>query len=323
MPCYSPLRGYQARTGGFTFRKSESHGNKMVVSCGGCLGCRLDRSRMWASRIVHEASMHDENCFITLTYDREKLPQGWWDKDQWRPGASDRAFFNPVKQRWDVGASLCPPDFQKFVKKLRKKLKGRRIKYFHCGEYGKYGPGHHPHYHACIFGYDFHDREFVSEREGITTYTSKELEDIWDHGFVTVGECNYETASYTARYILKKITGVRADDHYMWVDNDGVVSWFKPEYITMSNGVGKAWYEKFKSDVFPSDEVPVPGKGVFKKAPRYYEDLLEKDDPECLEDIKMRREKHRRENASEYTTDRLYAKYRVKKDQVDQLKREL
>lgn len=295
MACFSPLRGYVARGGGFTFRKADSNGNKMTVPCGGCLGCRHDRSKMWASRIVHEASLHDENCFITLTY---------------RP--EDRPFPPSVRKE----------DFQKFMKRLRKNVfSDRKIKYFHCGEYGENGPGHHPHYHACIFNADFPDRVPYSEREGIITYTSRILEKEWQKGFVTVGDVTYETAAYTARYCFKKITGTRAHDHYLFCDTDGVAYDLEPEYITMSNGIGKEWYEKFKSDVFPSDEIPVPGKGVFKKAPRYYENLLEKDDPECLEDIKARRMEFVKANQKEYTPERLESKFRVEKSKLDQLKR--
>ena len=68
MPCYSPLKGWKDRfTGGIVFRR-ENATEAMEVACGQCLGCRLDRSRMWAMRIVHESSLYDDNCFITLTY---------------------------------------------------------------------------------------------------------------------------------------------------------------------------------------------------------------------------------------------------------------
>ena len=75
MPCYSPLKGYKnEETGGIQFRRANTK-EDMEVACGQCLGCRLDRSRMWAMRIVHESSLHEStggNSFITLTY-RDKL----------------------------------------------------------------------------------------------------------------------------------------------------------------------------------------------------------------------------------------------------------
>lgn len=87
MPCYSPLKGYRdGATGGLCFdRKLDSKGNssapeEMEVPCGQCLGCRLDRARMWTSRIIHEASLHEYdhgNSFVTLTYDDKNLPNNW------------------------------------------------------------------------------------------------------------------------------------------------------------------------------------------------------------------------------------------------------
>jgi len=77
MPCYHPLQAYQGEDGLVSF--SELRRNKPVrslqLACGQCVGCRLERSRQWAVRCMHEAQMHSENCFITLTYDAEHLPR--------------------------------------------------------------------------------------------------------------------------------------------------------------------------------------------------------------------------------------------------------
>ena len=89
----------------------------------------------------------------------------------------------------------------------------------------------------------------------------------------------------------------------------------------MSNGIGKEWYNKYKDDCFPSDEVPVPGEGVIKKVPRYYEEQLKKTEPAMLEQVKVSRQKYRRSNEKEYTPERLMAKYKVKKAQTETLVR--
>ena len=155
----------------------------LQVPCGQCVGCRLERSRQWALRCVHEASLHKENCFITLTYNDEHLPEH---------------------------GHLIYRDFQLFMKRLRKRT-GVRVRFYMCGEYGEnFG---RPHFHACLFGYNFPD--LVRWKAGKSTlYRSKLLESLWTDGYSSVGEVSFESAAYVARYILKKVTGDDAEAHY-------------------------------------------------------------------------------------------------------------
>ncbi len=324
VPCYSPLKGWKdTETGGIVFKGLGTE-ETMEVACSQCLGCRLDRSRMWAMRIAHEASLHEHsggNCFVTLTYrDRAEC-----DDEQLRNG-----YFIP--EDW----SLHKSHFQLFMKRLRKQL-ANKIRFFHCGEYGnrcKHGIDlervgcplcqlGRPHYHACLFNVCFGDLEQYTQINGQPRYTSRMLSRIWKYGFVDVGELNFESAAYVARYCLKKVNGLNADTHYYASDMVGEVTFLEPEYCTMSRrpGIGKAWFDEYKDDLFPSDEVPVPGSGVFKGMPRYYEELFKKEDPIGLEEIKEIRKAFMEAHGGDFTPERLMAKYRVKKAQVTQLKR--
>lgn len=316
MPCYSPLKGWRdGDTGGIVFRAKESDGSEMEVACGSCLGCRLDRSRTWAMRILHESSEHSRNCFITLTYDNENCP---------------------------VDFSLEKTHLQKFWKRLRKK-KGK-LRYYACGEYGDVcehqlsasGKGElpkcpscntgRPHYHACVFGTGFEDLELIGENNGVPYFTSPELASVWQKGHVQVGELNYESAAYVARYVLKKITGNQAKDWYTRVDTiTGEITEKVPEFVTMSRkpGIARDWYQANKDDLFPHDHVPVPGKPPIKGMPRYYNEIFKKEEPLSYAEIQEARKRFMEEHAEEYTPGRLYQKYKVKKAQVEQLKRGL
>lgn len=313
MPCYSPLKGFQnLSTGGITFRRSSLSGFPMEVACGQCLGCRLDRSQMWMARIVHEAGQWLENSFVTLTY-RE---------------LSDTTRKQRALGHYVPGdGSLNKEHFKKFMKRLRKRFSDRKIKYYHCGEYGD--DNGRPHYHACLFNVGFDDQELYREQDGVTLFISKTLEQLWPYGFSTIGEVTPESAAYVSRYCLKKVTGVLAEHHYLRFDDYGVAYWLQPEYATMSlgrekgNGIGAGWFEEYRNDFFPSDECPVPGRGIMHKIPRYYETLLERVDPELLESIKSKRRAFRAANAEDYTPERLMQKYRVKKRQLAELRREL
>lgn len=223
----------------------------LSVPCGKCIGCRLEKSRQWAVRCMHEASLHEENCFLTLTYRPDALP---------------------------AGGTLVKRHFQLFMKKLRQAYSGRDIRYYMCGEYGdNFG---RPHYHACIFGLDFEDKVFWKKHGDYPLYTSAKLEKLWGLGFCSIGGLSFDSAAYVARYCTKKVTGKDADTYY---------NGRQPEYGAMSlkPAIGLRWYEQWKGDAFPSDYLIV--NGVKCKPPRYYDRCLEREDPDLYARIKQRR----------------------------------
>ena len=293
MPCFSPIQAWvsgKTATGkrAITFQKQAAATPETLnLPCGRCVGCRLERSRQWAVRCVHEASLNELNCFITLTY--EKLPED---------------------------GSLDKTEFQRFMKRLRKRV--GPVRFYHCGEYGE--KNGRPHYHALLFGYDFPDRVFLSEKNGIKSYTSEILSQLWPLGFSAVGDVTFESAAYVARYILKKINGELSDEHYSNKDT-GVIK--QSEYTTMSRrpGIGKLWFDKFKTDVFPSDEVIVRGKQC--SPPRYYGDLLDKLDPMMYEMVKSIRKENGKRLSSDNDSFRLKVKEECVESKIKQLVRPL
>ena len=301
MPCYRPLEAWRTseRTSSgknaIVFKKSGKHMELPIqLPCGQCIGCRADRASQWAMRCTQEAQLHEKNCFITLTYSDEHLP-------------------------WD--GSLIKSHPQKFLKKLRKHLSSSQtLRYYMAGEYGE--KLSRPHYHLCLFGIDFHDKEVFHEQEGILTYTSETLSNLWGKGFCTLGELNFETAAYTARYIQKKITGDKADDHYTITHPlTGEIIKLEPEYNAMSlkPAVAKEWYEKYKSDVYPSDYLI--RKGYKTSVPRYFDKLLERENPHDLETIKKARKKNARRFEHDNTPERLATREKVKTLNAQQISR--
>lgn len=273
MRCLYPLDAWRVPNGEIKFHDNGS-GDYLQLPCGQCINCRLTRSAHWAVRCVHEASLHEDNCFITLTYNPENLPP-------------------------DCG--LVKSDFQKFIKRLRKYLKGRKIKYFQCGEYGD--RNNRPHYHAIIFNYNFDDWVYLFDSpSGEPIYSSPTLEKIWGLGFVTIGTVTFESASYVARYCLKKINGKKADEidpatglkHYERINSHtGEISEVWPEYCTMSRGgrsgrgIAHDWISKYTSDFYPKDFTTIRGRRV--SPPAYYDRYLKSIDPFMYDDIKQGR----------------------------------
>lgn len=300
MPCFTPLKGYRSHTKSengkypVVFNLKDGYLDKPVtLPCGQCIGCRLERSRQWAIRCVHEASLWEQNCFITLTFNDQHAP---------------------------LDGSLDVRDFQLFMKRLRKKF-GANIRFYHCGEYGtKYG---RPHYHACLFNFDFQDKTLWKVINGQRLYRSAALEELWPFGYSSVGTVTFESAAYVARYIMKKITGEQADSHYERVDSDGVVTYLKPEYTTMSRrpGIASAWFEKYKTDVYPGDFVVLKNKKM--KPPRYYDNIMELKYPSEIKRIKSKRVLDSKKHIDNNTPERLRVREICQLTKLKQLPRNL
>lgn len=294
MTCYSPLEAWRLDDGSISFNPKFRFGfSRLTLPCGQCRGCRLERSRQWAIRCIHEAQMHSRNCFITLTYAPEHLPPN---------------------------GSLVLEHWQRFMKRLRKRF-GSNIRFFHCGEYG--AKLQRPHYHACLFNFDFDDKVLWKVCNGEKLFLSSTLSELWPFGFSTVGSVTFESAAYVARYILKKITGDRAKDHYSVVDADGLVSCRRPEYVTMSRrpGIASGWYDKFGSDVFPSDQVVVRGRAM--RPPRYYDNKLKIAQPFEYEAVLQSRWEQMQKHLDNCTPERLAVRYEVLKARLRKLPRVL
>ena len=269
----------------------------LQTECGRCVGCRLKKSREWAVRCMHEASLYWDNCWITLTLNDDYL----YTRE------------NPYSvQRGEKS------EMTRFLKRLRKKY-GEGIRYFYCAEYGEtcffcnksehkcscgsYYPWRgRPHYHICIFNHDFPDKRFFKTINGCNHYTSDALDALWTDpdtglfmGWATISELTPDAAAYTARYSMKKITGDLAEQddpitkikHYERISPDGEIIPLIPEFNNMSRmpGIGKTWLDQFSKEVLDNDGVLF--KELRIKPPRYYDTKLSELDPLTIEENKQ------------------------------------
>lgn len=283
MKCAYPVGTYR-EDGSPTFRP-----------CGSCIACRLIYARMWAVRCIHEASMHDNNCFVTLTYNDDNLPE-------------DR--------------SVSKHELKNFIRRLARKT-DKKFRYFGAGEYGE--NFNRPHYHVCLFGIDFNDRELFSGAQKTyfrnrfkrgydhSLYISKMLSKVWKKGFHSIGELTFESAGYTARYCTKKINGDQKEAHY---------NGRQPEFALMSRkpGIGAEWFQKYSNDVYPKDFVHIGG--IKHQSNRYYDSLLKKMNPKMYEEVKQQR-RCKKENLEYESHLRLWQIEKHLKSKTKTLKRTL
>lgn len=279
MTCYYPLMAFYSKEigksgkRGITFNRSASFsGAPLRLPCGQCIGCRLDRSLQWAVRCMHEKQLHTESAFVTLTYDDENLPEG---------------------------GTLVKRDHQLFMKRMRFFM-GKGIRFYMCGEYGE--TTKRPHFHYLFFNRDFRDKKFYKlAKAGERLYTSEKLREMWPHGHNVIGDVTLESCAYVARYIVDKITGPIAADHYRVVTSDGVVVDRCPEFTCGSRrpGLASEWYEKYgRHSHLSGDFAVLNGKRV--RMPRFYDARFEVVDADAMELLKRRRRRnavrHRKNN---------------------------
>jgi len=231
-----------------------------LLPCRQCIGCRLEKSRDWATRLLLESQQHDKSCFLTLTYDDNHVPDN---------------------------GTLVPSHLTTFFRDLRSRLNyygKEKIKYFACGEYGDQTS--RPHYHLALFGpfdtqsVDPDRSETEPARSGERQFTHSDISSVWGHGLHRYSELTFESAAYVARYVLKKITGASSEAHY---------SGRAPEFQRSSNGLGRSHFERWSEDIYPEDHVVLPGRGAFMPPP-YFDRLLEKVDPGLYAKVKKARE---------------------------------
>jgi len=256
----------------------------------------MRRASDWSLRVMHEASQHQTNCFVTLTYATNQLPPH---------------------------ASLSHHDFQKFMKRVRKQNPKKPIRYYMCGEYGPLNK--RPHYHACLFNIDFlaDQKPAGKSASGELFYSSQTLSELWGHGIASVQPLTPETASYCARYVMKKALGEDAKTAYASIDEDGVITQRRPEYAAMSlkPGIGATWFNKYSRDVFPHDFV-IQG-GIERQVPKYYDKLLKRRKDDHLDDIEHARQQRAQQSAPDQTDDRRKIRETVHLAKVQTLHRNL
>lgn len=210
MMCMSPMRIKNAK------------GDFIDVPCGKCAACLTNRREEWTTRLLIEAKNHLDAIFLTLTYNDDNIPYG------------------------SLYPTLIKSDFQSFLKRFRKRLGKRKIRYYAVGEYGK--KDKRPHYHAIMFNVSAKDAGLIQES--------------WNNGFIYVGDVNIASIKYVCKYHLMK--------------NDKVEG-SQDSFVLMSRkpGIGNSYISEFRE--FHKRSIKncyVQDNENRRKLPRYYKEAL-------------------------------------------------
>lgn len=263
MRCIRPIKagyGIDCQTIVYSSKKMNPELAPFEFECRKCLPCRLNMAREKATRAVHEAKMHENNIFLTLTYDEKHLESPRLIYLHWQ------LFMKSLREKIIYDAE------KKINQKLTKEMKNAIApRYMVTGEYGELNK--RPHWHAILFNYGPKDSTFKYTSElGETVYTSETIDKLWKRGSAEFGSVTFESACYVARYAAKKL--VHGDDQ----SHD-----YHPIHKTSSGrAIGRTWIEENYKHVFTNGFVTVKkGEKIIQtKIPRYYEDWYKKHYPE-------------------------------------------
>ena len=255
----------------------------MQVQCNKCVACDLRRALKQAVQLNCELkTSKGKSVFLTLTYDDEHLPANF---------------------------SVDKPELQRFIKRLRKwQIKTKqtgKLRYKSQGEYG--GRFGRPHYHLAAFNLEFPDLKQIGYEKDWSAYESELLTKMWGNGQVHLIALVFENCLYiTTHHIEQKVNdSVKVHEKPIIHPVTGkLIEIREPEFSTQSSkpGIGKEFFEKFPSDMYPKDFLTINGQKM--PIPKYFDALLKKHNLELYEKIKKER--------SEKTVTRTAAENRLK-----------
>lgn len=243
-----------------------------VVPCGKCVLCLKRKQNSWSFRLSQEEKISTSSAFITFTYSDEHLK-----------------LINNLP-------TLHKPDFQNFLKRLRKRLIHSKIKYFACGEYSP--EMLRPHYHAIIYNLP---RNMLQD--------SEILESIWGKGFIFIAPTTEGRIRYTTKYILKPK-----------LDSEDLR---EKEFSLMSKGIGKSYLTPQMKNYHRENmlsHVTLSG-GQLTPLPRYFREKIFDDSQKA--DLNEYAEEVRNYNFEKYFNSNLITKLTWTQEQRRKAKKNL
>lgn len=256
-------------------------GRIVYVPCGHCLDCLVARRQDVTMLQCLEASLHDDNWFLTLTYDDARLG--------YVPTTLDKSHVNV------------------FIESVRHVLKYRGIpfRFYGCGEYGD--ERGRPHYHISVFGVPASALGLVDDRvdnerfglraksllvdgrfrssaaplvdsNGRPYWQSDLIGKYWRYGAHKVYRANRATFQYVAGYVTKKLYGV--DRRRM------VKMGIQPPYSFQSRpSIGYPWFVRYCDSISQVNERTgklvndfISVDGVTWRCPRIFDKWMQAND---------------------------------------------
>lgn len=289
--------------------------NHDLVPCGQCIACRLNYARQWSARIMLECARYpSQECwFVTFTFNDTWIPPArlyeasipwkkrkdgtWKERKVWLCKR-----YNPDPDTGELVRQAFPSVSKRLHTLLMKRIRDYYpgVRFFCCWEYGSKSFRCHAHY--IFFGLPRPKdlRVYKRNYRGDVLYTSDDfVQKVWSdkdtgepYGYVIFGSVTSDSASYVARYTMKKRKATPKEDY----ERLGI----DPEFCLMSRrpGIGSDYINENWRDVYGIDKIVYPGYtgAIVQQPPTYFDTVLERISPDIYEYIKESRRNRRDEH---------------------------
>lgn len=126
-----------------------------------------------------------------------------------------------------------------------------------------------PHHHCILFGYNPKNQKFLKNTKGgHPLFTAPEIDELWKHGYHSIGQANEKTAYYIASYALK------GKSHTIQEKYGELIQVTDSMDCSKRPSIGKEYFMKNYKQMLDSNEL----------LPRYYQKLLQQTHPDLFEE---------------------------------------
>lgn len=240
-----------------------SHRERIVLApCGKCHECLASYQQSWTLRMAEEAKEWKFAYFLTLTYRDDAIPYVYLRADrctrndfyeinrkiQEIPVTNDLlrvrsrdsfSYLNRFQPMFTKVPVVSKRHIQLFLKRVRKSIPPRSLKYFICSEYGPRTI--RPHYHGIFFtNLDKYDFQRLVVNKWIDTYGNVDWTNEPIYGGSGLQGDAKNAFSYVAKYATKP----------SWMSSPySLHQDYPPTFRLISKGIGRAWRDRFRNEI--------------------------------------------------------------------------
>lgn len=296
MPAYTVEKGLGVLMG--LPPPGKSIHQQLLLPCGKCLGCLLNKTKEWALRCRLELQEHKTAAFTTLTYDNQHLPPTLTKRDLQLFLKRLRRLHEKQAKRGGKKNPPCASPPEGVRSRPSNDPTPGTLRFFASGEYGEQTK--RPHYHAILYGLRPGEDDSIIQKA-------------WGLGHTYTLPVTPAAIAYVVGYTSKKMGDRDRQKRQTLVDPDTgeLLSEWQPPFILMSRKPGIGGDARKHTASWKNYAVD---NGYKMAVPRFYHDAWKATaTPEQIEKVQVEKRIRAQQHAT--TLDQLHAQGKIQEQQ--------